>query len=81
MPFLSCHFPSNAKYGVLILYVSALQSFLLWCTLKDVLMNSCTVFTSTHAPYLLTRPSPNCAHVCKYPGLNKQVPLLSNSAT
>jgi len=30
-------------------------------------MNSCTLF-------LLTNPPPNCAHVCKYPDLNKQVP-------
>jgi len=33
--------------------------------------------TLTHALYLLTRPPcppPNCAHVCEYPGLNKQVP-------
>jgi len=33
---------------------------------KDVLI--------IHVPYLLTRPSPNCTNVCKYPGLNKQVP-------
>jgi len=35
------------------------------------------MFRRTHAPYLLTRPpcpSPNCAHVCKYPGRNKQIP-------
>jgi len=32
---------------------------------------------STNAPYLLKRPPcppSDCAHVCKYPGLNKQVP-------
>jgi len=26
-------------------YISALQSFVVWCTLKDVLTNSCTLFT------------------------------------
>jgi len=38
----------------------------------------------THASYLLPRPPcppPNCAYVCKYPGLNKQVLQFSNSAT
>ena len=45
---------------------SALQPFLLWCTLEDVLLNSCILFTES--------PPPNCTHVCKYPGLNKQVP-------
>ena len=25
MPFLSCHFPSNTKYSVLILYASGVQ--------------------------------------------------------
>jgi len=25
MPFLSCHFPSNTKYNVLILYASGVQ--------------------------------------------------------
>ena len=33
-------------------YVSALQPFLLWCTLKDILTNSCTLFTDT-SPNLL----------------------------
>jgi len=90
------------------IYASALQPFLLWCTLEDVLTNSCTLFTLmhpiythapylhsctlftlmhpiyTHAPYLLKRPPCppyNCAYVCKYPGLNKQIPQFSNSGT
>jgi len=37
--------------------------------LKDVSTNSCTLFTDTSAV-----PPSNCAHVCMYPGLNKQVP-------
>jgi len=36
---------------------------------KDISTNSCTIFTDT-SPC----PPPNCAHVCKYPGLTKQVP-------
>ena len=45
------------------------------------------IFWRTHAPYLLTLqpcPPPNCAHACKYPGLNKQaqssVTQLNNSS-
>ena len=30
------------------------------------------MFWWTQAPYIQTRSPPNCAHACKYPGLNKQ---------
>jgi len=33
------------KLKWLIAYISALQPFLLRCTLKDILTNSCTLFT------------------------------------
>jgi len=44
--------------------------------MHPIYINSCTLFSDT-SPC----PPHNCAHVCKYPGLNKQVPLFGNSAT
>jgi len=67
-------FGGDSKYcfstcNVHIHQSSALQPFLLRCILKDILTNSCTLFTDT-SPC----PAPSCTHACKYPGLNEQVP-------
>jgi len=53
--YKDCVWPIMLDAG---LYTSALQFFLLWCTLEDALTNSCTLFTLMHPIYLNAPVSP-----------------------